>query len=528
MTKKLISFKNISFFSILLFLISSCGNSSNDSNQFFFKNHQEILDEYISTISPDYLISQSSDNVKYEREVTENEFTTRVKVYISKNTRQYIEDKVETISDKYRGEITIKPVDPVDGPSHYSTTLFNFYLPSGEEISLKNIIKFNKYDFNTGFIEHDERLDNYPIKSFFGIDKKVMNGIGEFLMFDKVQSGYYMKNLLKDTIEYYKIKDFKKNSKYFRKNIVHSRFNDTKEPLVYNGEVIKYIEYEGVFNDDQKIGEHIQRENGIVTDKILFDEPGRWVSHKEYFLNNNDLYFESIDSLFIPKVGNSFLQKYESAPDLRPTNSLFIRISRNESVGHVWSNQDKLDIVEDSKGYKSYTPQLMLVKNRIGIKTEESDSKSYVYHGKYEKFDFFYFYPVIYTISPTKQYFQMYELKQTVSGNYSNGYLEGNLVTLDETYGLENFNGLFKKGQLIQGTYKEYDTHYYNSDRSLFVKREYVIDQNGLKWKEFNYSGETVDEGFKKINPNEYFYGDLEGLDLDFNNKGYEIRKNSQ
>ena len=420
-----------------------------------------------------------------------------------KNYPQSIPNNENVISNMYMGEMSVNgEKNEYDMLDHYGSYYVYFYIPNGVEITLQNILEHNKYEFDDGFIRGIERFSSGSrggsVESFFGTDKKVINGSGKLLKLEGLhQNGnYYMSGFLKDTIEYsVLIKNERRNGRYFKKNIVSTKrnYNDNKmnNPEMFDGEFIKYIEYEGEFVDNKEVGLHIKRRNGVVDSEILYDDPGYWIIQKEYFNGKyDDLYFKSEDELVIKKY-------------------------HGESIKHVWSNQDKLDIEVDGKGYKSYTPSFLTsIKHRKGITIEGSNDKIYVHHGPYEEYRFF----------PIKPMSDFGNIKPTILSNYLNGFLDGNIIKNSEAYGLEEFNGTFENGQFIEGVFKEYTSDF---DSGVYLQKEYIINENGLKWKEYNTSGEIIDEGFSKTSPNEYFYGERNGYGLDFDWKRHEILKKS-
>lgn len=512
--------KNIISLFTLLSIVSSCKDSSSNkmSNEsttssiqdkglslnsrngynYFFNDFQEILNEFTLTLNQEYLTSQSNDESLYQRSQIENGFTKRISLNIRKNQTQWIENKENVTSDLYQGSMNINPSNEKGHGDHYTSAYIYFYLPSNTEITLENILEHNKYEFKTGFIRNEERMGGSAgvvCESFFGTDKKLINGSGEILKMDGLhEGGYYLGEILNDTIEYSKLRKSLRNGIYFKRNIVHTGeyWDDVKKPKTFSGEIVKYVEYEGEFIDNREIGLHKKRRNGVLESEILYEEPGRWIIHKEYWAPRSYLYFETENGLFIEKLND-------------------------DAVSHVWSNQDELDIDVDPRGYKSYTPELTLVKHRKGITIEGTDEKEYVHHGKYEEYSFF----------PIKPNSHIGRIKPTILANYSNGLLDGNIIKNSKVYDdSEEFNGVFDNGQFVRGVFKEYDSDYINNDEKVYVIKETIVDEGGLKWKEYDSTGEIVNEGFIKITPNDYFYKELKGYGLDLDFKRYKFTKN--
>jgi len=489
----------------VIFLVSSCSGTSeqgsNDEPNHSFSDYSQILEEFVSIINSEYLISQSNDESLYEMDKIENGLTKRISLTIRKNLTKQIKYKKDITGDYYQGEMNIYSNNVIPDEKHNTEVNINFYLPSNMEITLENILEHNKYDFRSNFIYFDERFGGARTgtyyESYFSTDKKTINGSGEILKMDGLhEGGYYLAEILNDTIEYSKLtRRSRRNGKYFKRNIVHTRDDyrdEVNKPVTFSGEIVKYVEYEGEFIEGVEIGLHKKRRDGILETEIIYEESREWVLHKEYWNSQNHLYIETEDGLWIKKWNH-------------------------DAVSHVWSNQDELDIDVDLKGYKSYTPDLTLIKHRKGITIEGTDEKKYVHHGKYQEYSFF----------PIKPNSDIGRIKPTILANYSNGFIDGNIIINSNVYDeSEEFNGVFDNGQFVRGVFKEYDSDYINYDGMVYVKKETIVDEGGVKWKEYDSSGKIVNEGFQKITPNNYFYKVRNGYGLDLDNKRYELIEN--
>lgn len=503
---------------IILFFIAfstlSCSDPSNnlDSNSserkwpLLFNNHQEILDVFKSTIAPEFLVSQSKHQTSYKRVFTEKNYHISVSLQIlndttpSYNSRIY-SDWDRILTNRYFGYFDFRGLE---NQYHSGHANINFDLPDGQDLVLVNILKNNKSNLFDDFITLHESFElEASFESIFSINKKIMHGNGELIrMQERSNGGYFMAEFLNDTIEYCQYNQSRRNGRYFRKDIVHIDIPDAAdvpdEIELYNGDFVKYIAYEGNFHDDRKIGKHIERNNGILAEINTYDDDGFLTSKKSYEIPwNRGLYFLTSDSLYM-------------------------RMFQDDGEKYLWSNQDKFNIQSDNRGYKSYTPLIHFNENKIKI-THDSRGEIFVRHGKYEEFDY---YPLIPPVRPRN----LYEYKRRINANYNHGFLDGEVITLNE-FGSASFIGKFNNGNLIQGKFREYDYQYehdgYEAYEVPYLKYERIINPSGLRWKEFSKSGEIIDEGFVKITPNAYFYVERDGLGLDFDRRGKNELLNS-
>ena len=512
--------KTLFIFSLIILSTFSCSRPSNDldlktsDNQWplLFNNHQEILDVYKSTIAPEFLVSQSKRQTSYERIFTEKGYNISVSVQILNDTTPlYLDNRINPewdgiLTNRYIGGIGFRGLE---NPKHFGYANIQFDLPDGQDLTLVNILKNNKSNLTDDFISLDETFDGGPsFQSIFSLNKKIMHGNGELIRLqERSKGGYFMAEFLNDTIEYCQYNQSSRNhtgrnGRYFRKDIVHldipyDKYENPANIELYNVDFVKYIAYEGNFHDDLEIGKHIERKNGILAEIRTYEEGGFLTSKKSYWNDSHNLYFFTSDSLYTEM----------HSPD---------------GEKYLWSNQDKYNIKSDNRGYKSYTPLLRMNENKIKI-THDSRGEIYVRHGKYEEFDY---YPLIPPVRPRN----LYEYKRSINANYKHGFLDGEVITLNE-FGSASFIGKFENGNLIHGKFRDYDYQLeydgYETYSVPYLKYERIIDQNGLRWTEQSISGEIIDEGFMKITPNAYFYVERNGLDLDFDRRGENELLNS-
>lgn len=509
--------KTLFIFSFIILSTFSCTGPSNDLDikssdykwTLLFNNHQEILDFFKLTIAPEFLVSKSKSQTSYKRIFTEKGYNISVSLQILNDTTPlYVDYRINPdwdgiLTNRYIGHFDFRGLE---NEKHSGHANIRFDLPDGQDLTLVNILKNNKSNLEDDFISLDETFDGGPsFQSIFSLNKKIMHGNGELIRLqERSKGGYFMAEFLNDTIEYCQYNQSSmnatgRNGRYFRKDIVHldipnDKYENPADIELYNGDFVKYIAYEGNFLDDREIGIHIERNNGILAEINTYEEGGFLTSKKSYWNDSQFLYFLTSDSLYTEML----------SPD---------------GEKYLWSNQDKFNIQSDNRGYKTYTPLLRINENKIKI-THDIRGEIYVRHGKYEQFEY---YPLIPPIRPHN----LYEYKRSINANYNRGFLDGEVMTLNE-FGIVSFIGKFENGNLIQGKFRDYDYQLeydgYETYRVPYLKYERIIDQNGLRWTEQSISGEIIDEGYVKITPNAYFYFERDGLGLDFDRRGENER----
>tara|TARA_B110000208_G_C11759900_1_gene426486 strand:+ start:108 stop:1475 length:1368 start_codon:yes stop_codon:yes gene_type:complete len=438
-------------FIYLLFitLLCSCGGSDEGSDS-KFNSHQETLNVFNEIMIDENIVSKNKNSVEYSFKSEEGDYFKSINISVESEKKRESE---RLFSRNIEGDFTLGTHDTGGLYQCY----INFYLPKGENLTVENILKYNELDFRRDFIrlKHSVESNSGRIsvkKSLLKTGVNIINNNGIISKDNKYYDGeedFYFKSYVQDTIEYSKMVNGLKEGKYFKKNIVSYYDRSSKKgPKLFDDSIVKYIEEEGSYTNDRKTGKWIIRNMGIVESKTIY-ENGRVISKITY--------------------GEVSL----SGPD-----SLFKVIGRGSQGKFLWSNQDKFKIDEDSKGYKSYTPNVIKIENIKGFENQYGNL-DYKRHGKYEENSF------------TGDYFSFTSrFIPRIRANYNQGSLDGNFIEYDYN-GKETMNLEYKNGKLIKGVVNVYWDDY-------LQKSHYKSEDGTYNFKTYDSNGIITDEGIEK------------------------------
>lgn len=454
------------FLILMFYLVCLFGHSdgqSNNSNH-KFQSHDEVLQVFKDIMIDKYAVSKSNTGSRYE-------FT-----FGAERTEGFKEIKITTENDISHSFAVEEPHECVFYQGWFSigytpeySGSINFHLPKGDLVTVSNILKHNELEFPTSsFINLKYRkpgnYNNNLIISELDNGINIINGNGIIFRDNRyVFENLYLKNYIRDTLEYSKIANGEFQGRSFKANIVYltdilpMEFTDSdieyEIKTLFSGETVKYFESFENYSNGIKSGEQIYRKQGIVT-KMEIYENGNLIKNIEY----SDKVFPLLsDSLFGRRTD----------------------VTLDSFVNFLWSNQEKFKIDVDIKGYKSYSPAFMKMENYKGFTEEGASKLVYKRHGSFE----------------TNQLnFIGEDLIPKARANYSQGKLEGNVLIYDE-YGNVRINAICKNGILSKATeniYSRVDEETYLSKTSI------IIGSDIINWKTFDSKGNVLDEGFEK------------------------------
>ena len=476
---KLFSFLKICFF-VFPIMVLSCGNTNKSS--YLFNSHEDILKLFKSIMIDENIVRKSYMESEYS--FTSGKRGTDSYKYIKIMSRKSDshsfngEDSHECVY--YNGSFEIGSTDK----GAYKCFI-NFHTTKGEPLTVINILKHNELEFKDVFIELDytqgPRGDNQIwIKSFLGNGLNIINGNGVLLRDNRYisEGNYYLKDYIKDTLEYSRTVNGKLEGKSYKSNIVFLK-DDWYEGdsliktnfSLFNGKTVKFLESSENHNTGRKSGEQIYRKQGIVTKKEIY-ENGELTKIIEYTQEA------------FPSESDSLLKRYQST-------------HQHGFINFLWSNQEKFKIDIDKKGYQSYTPLVEKIENRKGFKEVGYSRLIYKRHGNYETNQF----------CPIKSdtYDQYGKWIPEIRANYIQGKLEGNVKIYDRL-GNELFNAFYKNGILIKGMNNEYSEDYNDGIYTSRLTKTSTINNITVTWKSFDSKGDILDEGLEKIDPEKYSY----------------------
>ena len=218
---KLFSFLKICFF-VFPIMVLSCGNTNKSS--YLFNSHEDILKLFKSIMIDENIVRKSYMESEYS--FTSGKRGTDSYKYIKIMSRKSDshsfngEDSHECVY--YNGSFEIGSTDK----GAYKCFI-NFHTTKGEPLTVINILKHNELEFKDVFIELDytqgPRGDNQIwIKSFLGNGLNIINGNGVLLRDNRYisEGNYYLKDYIKDTLEYSRTVNGKLEGKSYKSNIV--------------------------------------------------------------------------------------------------------------------------------------------------------------------------------------------------------------------------------------------------------------------------------------------------------------------
>ena len=431
-------------------LLCSCGGSDGGSDS-KFNSHQETLNVFNEIMIDQNIVSKNKNSVEYSFKSEEGDYFKSINISVKAEKKGEYE---RLFDENIQGDFTLGTQDT---GGVYQCYIY-FYLPKGESLTVENILKYNELDFRGDFIRLNHSVgssSNLSVKkSLLKTGVNIINNNGITSKDNKYYENedFYYKSYVQDTIEYSKMVNGLKEGKYFKKDIVsYSDRSSKKGPKLFDGSLVKYIEEEGSYTNNRKTGEWIKRDMGIVRSKTIY-ENGFEISKIMY----GEVSLSGPDSLFeVIRGGDNIQGKF------------------------LWSNQDKFKIDVDSKGYKSYTPNVIKIENYKGFENQYGDL-NYKRHGKYEENHF----------TNSVSGFTARLIPQ-IRANYNQGSVDGNFIKYHYNNGKEEMNLEYKNGNLIKGVVNVYYDDY--------LQKTTIISEDGTyNFKTYDSNGIITDEGIEK------------------------------
>jgi len=457
-----------------IIIMTSCGNSEvnpEDDTDYIFKSHDEILNVFKDIMTDENIKEKTKNSISFLK----GDYDTSI-IRLRKSTEERIHDNTSNLSSEkphdcvsYYGDFKVTDIRSTDDKKYVYECRMSFYLPKGDSLTIKNILKHNKFELDDDYINMKVRINsrNIPYDSKIGYGLNIMYGTGVYSAKNRIKIAddvkyrgeIYLKDFLKDTVEYYKKISGLPDGRMFKADIVQfgTTFNKLGTPnnpkYIYtpnngfymNGELVKYLSKELNFIMGRESGEQIYRYDGIVQKREVYKED----------------------------------------------NKMSIGYYNNISPNYLWSNVEKFKIDIDKKGYKSYTPDSTRItylknwkvgKNRYG-------KEEWFLHGKFED----------YHISDSQGGLDV-DIYPRLRTTYDMGRIDGSWIVYND-YGQEENNYIYKNGIFIKGFQNGYTIHEGISVLTSVTE----ITNDTKRWKIFDINGVLLDEGFSKSTNSEGF-----------------------
>lgn len=459
--------KNFIYLLSIIIMIS-CGNSEGNpegDTDYIFKSHDEILNVFKDIMTDENIKEKTKNSISFLKGDYD---TSRISLY--KSTEERIHDNTSNLSSEkphdcvsYSGDFNVPDIRSTDDKKYVYKCRMNFYLPKGDSLTIKNILKHNKFELDSDYINMKVRINN-TYSSFrdskLGYGLNIMYGTGVYSAENRIKNAddvkyggkIYLKDFLKDTVEYYKKISGLPDGRMFKADIVQfgTTFNElgTSNDYTYiytpnngfymNGEIVKYLSKELNFIMGRESGEQIYRYDGIVKKREVYKED----------------------------------------------NKMSIGYYNNISPNYLWSNVEKFKIDIDKKGYKSYTPdstRITYLKNwKVG--KNMYGKEEWFLHGKFEVND-----------TSDDQGGLDVDIYPRVRTTYNMGRIDGSWIVYND-YGQEENNYTYKNGIFMKGVQNRYTRHEGISVLTSVTE----ITNDTKRWKIFDINGVLLDEGFSK------------------------------